>query len=612
MISPLVFVLGLLGACVAMFVVNKPRMDVVALLAMVALPVAGIITVPEAFAGFSDPSVILIAALFVVGEGLVRTGLANGIGDFLLRRSGGNETRLLVMLMLAVAFLGSVMSSTGVVAIFIPVVLLIAGRQKLAPGRLMMPLSFAGLISGMLTLVGTAPNLVANSALEHAGFAGFRFFSFTPFGLAVLTAGVGYMLVARRWLGQSEAAKQPRDERRSLMDFVRDYELEPRELRVRLRAGSPMVGQTLQESRVREHRAANVIAIERPRGSWSELIEPRADTRLAAGDVLLIDFPEPPLAELATVFAKLNVESLPLHGHYFTDQSHELGMAEVLLPPESDLIGRTVAEATFRRKYRLNVIGLRRGSTALRGGVIDEKLQLGDVLLVIGRWKQIRELQKQTRDFLVLNLPAEIDQVAPARHRAAYALGCLAVMIVLMVTGWVPNALAALITALLMGLAGCISLTSAYRSIQWPSLLLIVGMMPFSTALQKTGGVDLAVQGLLHFFGTAEPRLLLGALFTLTATVGLFVSNTATAVLMAPIAVQLATTLGMSPYPFVMTVALAASAAFMTPVSSPVNTLVLVPGNYRFSDFVRVGVPFTIIVLILTVVLVPWLLPLKP
>jgi di/tricarboxylate transporter len=181
-----------------------------------------------------------------------------------------------------------------------------------------------------------------------------------------------------------------------------------------------------------------------------------------------------------------------------------------------------------------------------------------------------------------------------------------------MVTGWAPNAIAALLTCLLMGLTRCITLESAYKSIQWPSLILIVGMMPFSTALQKTGGVDLVVNGLIDVFGQAEPRLILAVLFTLTALIGLFVSNTATAVLMAPIAVQIAGALGDSPYPFVMTVALASSAAFITPVSSPVNTLVLAPGKYSFGDFVRVGTPFTIIVLLLTVILVPWLLPLRP
>ena len=594
-----------------MFVTNRPRMDVVALLAMVVLPLAGIITVPEALAGFSDANVILIAALFVVGEGLVRTGVANQIGDFLLKHSAGSETRLLVLLMLAVAGLGSVMSSTGVVAIFIPVVLLVANRRKLSPSRLMMPLAYAGLMSGMLTLVGTAPNLVVDSALRHAGHAGLGFFSFTPFGVTILAAGIGYLLVARRWLNPRDDDGSTGKRRRHMMDFVKDYHLENREYRLRVEAGSPLIGKTLEGVGTRRREAANVVAIERTKnGNHSELLEPRPDLVLQADDVLYVDVAKPPDEGRLQLLSGLKLEPLPMHGRYFTDHSRDIGMAEVLLPPDSDLVGRTIVEATFRTRLRLNVIGLRRGREAFGGSISDEKLRAGDTLLVIGRWKHIRNLQKRTRDFVVLTLPAEIDEVAPAASRAPFALACLAIMVVLMVTGWVPNVIAALLACLLLGITRCLTLDAAYRAVQWPSLILIVGMMPFSTALQKTGGVDLAVQGLLQVFGNSEPRLLLAALFALTSLIGLFVSNTATAVLMAPIALTAAQALGVSPHPFAMTVALASSAAFMTPVSSPVNTLVMVPGKYRFGDFVKIGVPFTIVVMILTVLLVPLLLPL--
>lgn len=609
----LLFVLGVLGLCVAMFVANRPRMDVVALMALMALPLAGIVTVAEALAGFSDPNVVLIALLFVVGEGLVRTGIANRIGEFLIRRTGGSEKRLIPLLMVSVAVLGSVMSSTGVVAIFIPVVLDIAERRDLPPGRLMMPLAMAGLMSGMLTLIGTAPNLVVNSALQEAGVAGFSFFSFTPFGAAILAAGVVYMLMARRWLTPpgEDGGRRSQNRRRSLMDFVRDYQLAAREHRLRISGNSPLVGRTLQDFAA-DDRAARIVAIERITGSRHVLLEPRRDSDLRAGDVLLVDFADPVDEARARELEALKLERLPLHGQYFTDQSRELGMVEVLLPPDSELIGRTVIEANFGRRYGLNAIGLRRKRAALEGGVAGERLRAGDVLLLFGRWPDIRALQTQTRDFLVLSLPTEIDHAVPAASRAPYALASLIVMLLLMVTGWVPNVIAALLACLLMAIGGCLSLDSAYRSIQWPSLILIVGMMPFAVALERTGGVELAVTGLIRVFGDAEPRVMLAVLFALTATVGLFISNTATALLLAPIALTAADKLNVSPYPFAMTVALAASAAFMTPVSSPVNTLVVVPGRYHFGDFVRVGVPFTVVVLIITVLLVPWLLPLRP
>jgi di/tricarboxylate transporter len=337
------------------------------------------------------------------------------------------------------------------------------------------------------------------------------------------------------------------------------------------------------------------------------LPDPADDTELRAGDVGLIDVRLDP----ASAYQSLGLEPLPLRGTYFTDHSRAVGMAEILLPPDSTLIGRSVAELGFRQRYGLSVIGLRRGTKALGGVFLEEGLKAGDILLVIGSWWAIRALEAQIHDFLLLTLPAEIDQVAPALSQAPYALFSLAVMVFLMVTGIVPNVIAALIGCLMMGFFRCVDMDGAYRSISWKILLLIVGVMPFAVALERTGGVDLAVSGLLHLVGEASPHVLLASLFVLTAAIGLFISNTATAVLMAPIALSTANHLGASPYPFAMTVALASSAAFMTPISSPVNTLVLGPGQYRFGDFVKLGVPFTALVLLITILMVPWLFPLR-
>src|SRR5262249_38447684 len=276
--SDLLLVVGLPLACVGLFVANKPRMDVVALLALVALPLCGIVSVPEALAGFSDPNVTLIATMFVIGEGLVRTGIAYQLGDWLVTKARSSEIRLLVLLMPAVAALGSVISSTGVVAIFIPVVLSIVERMRLPPGRLMMPLSFAGLISGMLTLVATPPNLVVDSALERNGFAGFGLFSFTPFGLAILVAGIGFMLVVLRWLGLKADKRHSEHARRNLLDLIEEYDLAGREHRLRIRPDSPLVGQTLQELQPRRQHGANVVAVERQGRFRRELLTPQANS----------------------------------------------------------------------------------------------------------------------------------------------------------------------------------------------------------------------------------------------------------------------------------------------------------------------------------------------
>ncbi|MCY1280674.1 transporter, divalent anion:Na+ symporter (DASS) family [compost metagenome] len=605
----LILVLALLLAAITLFVLNKPRMDVVALLVIVALPLTGVLDISHTLAGFSDPSVVLIAALFVIGDGLVRTGIAYRLGDWLVARAGSSETRLLVLLMLAAAGLGSVMSSTGVVAIFIPVALGVAARLKIPPARLMMPLAFAGLISGMLTLVATAPNLVVHSELRRAGLDGFGFFSLTPVGLAVLALGIVYMLLTRHWLtprGADEAAAAPR---LTLSDLASAYALNERERRLRVRADSPLVRQSLNELELRKQYGINVIAVERQRRFRTLLLMATGNTLLEPGDVLLVDLASPAIG-LIGAYQELGLEPLPLSSSYYSLHAHQLGLAEVALPPESKLPGKTIQELGFRSRHKLNVVGLRRHGQALDGVLVDEKLKASDMLLVAGEWKAIHQLQGQSRDFLVLSLPAEVDEVSPTARKAPYALLSLAVMIFLMVSGLVPNVMAALIGCLLMGAFRCIDLDSAYRAIHWPTLILIVGMLPFAQALQQTGGIDLAVKGLVAVLGNAGPYAMLACLFTVTALIGLFISNTATAVLMAPVAVATAQQLGMSPYPFAMIVALAASAAFMTPISSPVNTLVLGPGQYRFGDFVKVGVPFTILVMIVSVLLVPLVFPL--
>ena len=602
-------VLALLAAAVAMFAFNKPRMDAVALIMMAALPLTGVISMSETLAGFSDPNIVLIAALFVIGEGLARTGVAQRLGDWLVAKAGSNETRMIILLMLVVGTLGSVMSSTGVVAIFVPIVLRIAQNTGAAPGRLMMPLSFAALLSGMTTLVATAPNLVVNSELVRRGSEGFQFFSFTPFGAPLLALGIVYMLFARRWLATKDthaagAARHP-----TLRDWIDEYQLAGREHRARVTERSPLVGRTLEELRLRDASGAHILAIERSSRFTRRVIRPTAQTELQAGDVLLVDFFAPHI-DIDALRQRLALEVVPLTGAYFADLSQDIGMSEVMLPANSALVGKSVLESGFRTRHGLTVVGLRRGHVVYGHKLRDEVLKIGDILLVVGFWRDIERLRTEPADLVVLNLPAERKAVLPAVRHAPEALVCLALVVGLMVSGVIPNVQAALIGCLLMGLFGCVDLNSAYRSIHWPSLVLIVGMLPFSIALQKTGGVDLAADALVALIGGASPHTILASLFVITALLGLFISNTATAVLMAPVALGIAEELQASPYPFAMIVALAASTAFMTPISSPVNTLVVGPGNYRFVDFVRVGVPFSVVVMIVCVVLVPWLLPL--
>ncbi|SCX79589.1 SLC13 family permease [Basfia succiniciproducens] len=607
--SPLLWVVALLLGAVFLFMQNKLHMDVIALLVMLLFCLSGILSLDEVFAGFSDPNVILIALLFIVGEGLVRTGVAYQVSEWLMKVANNSEIKVLILLMLAVAGLGSFMSSTGVVAIFIPVVLMICQQMNISPKRLMMPLSVAGLISGMMTLIATAPNLVVNAELARIDNLRFSFFSFTPIGLTILVIGIFYMLLVRRWLSSPSEELKQKQKKDSITDLIEEYQLHQRTKRFVVKSNSQFIGHAVEDLHLRSNYGLNILAIER----WKHfrplfIAASLGKTEIKEKDILLIDVANPDL-DLSAFCHLYHLEPTEIRNTHFNEQLKSVGMVEITPVPDSAAIGRSAAELRFRSNYGLNVIGIKRNGELLQGHLVEEPYKLGDQLLVIGDWKLIRKLPDRTKDFFVLDYPSEIERAVPARSQSMHAILSVVTMVVLMVSGVVPNVVAALIACLMLGKFRCIDAKSAYDSIHWASLILIVGMMPFSIALQKTGGVDLVVNFMINTVGNMGKHWILISLFILCAVVGLFISNTATAILMAPIAINMAHQLNLSPVPFAMTVAIAASAAFMTPISSPVNTMVLGPGGYKFGDFIKIGVPFTILVMLVTVFLVPVLFP---
>ncbi|AEW76596.1 SLC13 family permease [Aggregatibacter actinomycetemcomitans] len=609
--EPWLWVVLLLIAAVILFIRNHIRMDIVAVLVMLAFSLSGILTVEEVFAGFSDPNIILIALLFIVGEGLVRTGVAYQVSEWLLKASHNSESRVLVFMMLAVAGLGAFMSSTGVVAIFIPVVLMICQQMNISPKRLMMPLSVAGLISGMLTLIATAPNLVVNAELVREAGMRLKFFDLTPIGLVILLLGIGYMLVARRWLKSGTKADNNKLDKRSISDLIHEYGLQLRAQRFVVKKGSAIIGKNLDELHLRSKYGLNVLAIERWKRFRPLFIAALGTSEVREKDILLMDISDPEL-DIETFCTEYNLERAEIRAQYFSEQASSIGMAELILVPNSDCIGKSTEQLRFRSKYDLNVVGIKRDGEVLDGHFVEMPYKAGDLLLVVGDWKLIQQMRSHSKDFFVLNYPSEITRAVPAQSQAPYALLSIAVMVLLMVTRLVPNVVAALIACLMLGYFRCVDSKSAYESIHWSSLVLIVGMMPFSLALQRTGGVSMIVDLMLHLVGGMGKHWILISLFILTAVVGLFISNTATAILIAPIAITMAHQLNLSPVPFAMVVAIAASAAFMTPVSSPVNMMVFGPGGYKFADFVKVGVPFTLLVMLVSVFLIPFLFPFNP
>ncbi|WP_373819491.1 SLC13 family permease [Glaesserella sp.] len=604
---PLFWVLVLLVFSIWQFIRDKLRMDIVALLVIAFFSLSGILTVNEVFAGLSDPNVILIALLFIVGESLVRTGIAYQVSEWLMRVAGASEAKVLVLLMLSIAGLGSFMSSTGIVAIFIPVVLAICSGMGISPKRLMMPLSVAGLISGMMTLIATPPNLVANSELVKSGAEGLGFFSFTPVGLAVLALGIVYMLFARNWLDNGEAPPVEKRKASSMYQFIEEYQLHGRAKMVVVSENSTFIGKTINELNLRSQYGLNIVAIQRVKRLRSVSIAAYGNATLREKDVLLMDIniPEDLFLAHCETFGLKNIE---LKGEYFSAKS--VGVAEISIMPEAESIGKSISQLKFRSSYGLSVVGIKRDGQILEEDIIHTPIKFGDILLVMGVWTQILEMGKENRDFFLLNTPEESKHAAPAISQAPHAIFSVFTMVVLMITGIVPNVIAALVACLMLGKFRCIDMKSAYNSIHWPSIVLIVGMMPFSIALQKTGGIEIIVKMLLEIMQGLDVHYVLIVLFIFTSIISAFISNTATAILVMPIALALAQQLNYSGVPFAMIVAISSSAAFITPVSSPVNTMVLAPGGYSFMDFVKVGLPFTILVMLLSVFLVPFLFPL--
>lgn len=607
-VSPLFWTLMLLGAAIILFVHNKIRMDVVALLVMLSFYLSGILSIQEILVGFSDPNIILIALLFIVGESLVRTGIAYHVSDGILKVAGNSEAKVLILLMLSVAGLGAFMSSTGVVAVFIPVVIMICRQMNISPKRLMMPLSVAGLISGMMTLIATAPNLVVNAELVKETHLRFEFFDFTPIGVLILVLGIGYMLIIRRWLSVRNDNSNQETKQSSMSELIDEYGLKDRTKRLVVKSMSPFVGKTLDQLHLRSSYQLNVLAIERWKHFRPSYTMPLGTSEIKAKDILMVNLERSDF-NFSLFCQEFHLEPAEIKSQSFDQQARSIGMAELIIVPDSICIGKTTAELQFRTKYGLNVVGIKRDGVVLSDAFNKEKFCSGDLLLVIGDWRLIQAMRDRRKDFLVLNYPKEMERALPAQRQAPFALLSILVMVLLMVSGVVPNVIAALIACLMLAYFGCIDAKSAYNSIQWPSLILIIGMMPFSTALQKTGGVELAVKWLTQIIDGWGMYPVLIVLFIFCALVGLFISNTATAILMAPIAISLATQLNVSPVPFAMVVAIAASAAFMTPVSSPVNTMVIGPGGYKFADFIKIGVPFTLIVMLVTVFIVPILFP---
>lgn len=597
----LVFVI--LAVTIALFVSDRIRLDLVALMSLLSLSLAGILTPAEALAGFSDPVVIMIAGLFVVGGGIFRTGVAEKFGRALARMAGRTRPSLTAAVMLGSGLLSGFMSSTGTVAVLLPVTAVLAWNAGVSPSLLLMPLSIGAMLGGLLTLIGTPPNIVVANQLAAAGFEPFRFFDFLPIGLAMLGGGIAFMVVlGGRLLPSRAPASGPGGDGGVTElpggELAQGYAVGEIS-RARVPQGSALVGHSATESRLREQYGVNLVAIRRrpAPGAPHQRLPRTAEQVIRAGDLLELQGAEAAVARLRSDTGLEDRGSSP---------APDTMLAELLLTPRSRLIGQTLADIRFRTRYGANVLSIRRQGSALEGPLGGVALRFADTLLIAGAPDRIDLLRGEHGDFVVVAQAQE--QPGGLNPRQVAAILVMAGMMALLTFEVVPAVIAVLLAAVGMVLCRCIDMGAAYRAINWESVVLIAAILPMATALQKTGGMDLMVAQLQRL-AWAGPLVMLAAVFVLTSVLSQVISNTATAVLVGPVAIGAAAGLGVSPHPFLMTVAVAASSAFATPVASPVNMLVLGPGAYRFGDFFRVGALLQALVFLLTMLLVPLLFP---
>ena len=602
------------------FISGKVRSDIVALCALVTLMLLNILTPEEALSGFSNNVIVMMIGLFVVGGAIFQTGLAKMISSKLMKLAGNSETRLFVLVMAVTALMGAFVSNTGTVAIMIPIVVSMAMSVKMNPSRLLMPLAFASSMSGMMTLIGTPPNLVINEALIKEGYPGLGFFTFLPVGLICILVGTLLLLpLSKKYLSKPGALSgASASSGKSLKELVKEYGIANNLHRLHVGAKSLVVGKMIGELDIRKNFGINIIEVRHVERGQRNLLAKNmvqkaadSDTVLHADDLLYVSGTEERVSEFA---AKYNLEVV--QGGVDEGKSaldfYDIGVAEIVVMSTSSVVNKTIREIEFRTKYNVSVLGICRNNKYILQGVGGETIHVGDVLLVQGAWNNIANLEKESTEWIVVGRPLEEAAKVTLDYKAPVAAVIMLAMVAVMVFDFIPIApvTAVMIAGLLMVLTGCFrNVEAAYKTINWESIVLIAAMMPMSVALQKTGVSALISNSLVSCLGGYSPMLLMAGIYFTTSFMTMFISNTATAVLMAPIAMSSAVQVGVNPVPFLFAVTLGARLCFASPFSTPPNALVMPAGQYKFSDYVKVGLPLQIILGIVMILVLPLLFP---
>lgn len=629
---------------VALFIWGRIRADIVALAALASLLIFGILTPTEALAGFSSPIVIMMIGLFVVGGAIMQTGLAKLTGNKLMALSHGNEAVAFVLVMLVTSFIGAFVSNTGTVALMMPIVMSMASASGIRSSRLLMPLAFAGSLGGMLTLIGTPPNLVIDEALTEAGYQPLSFFAFFPVGAIVIAIGIIVLMPLSRLFLTKASGKNKKRKKKSLDDLVSEYNLLDNLHRYTVPAKAQMlttngenaqqniVEATLKDLDIQRRYGVSIIEIRNEKKSTLGIVKDVNQTMAISNSVV---------AEGDTLYIMGDEEKIERFAHDYQLQKlhdvkidfYDLGLTEIVVMPTSSFVGLRIGQANLRKRFGINVLGIKRGDEPdknsyptsdkaidknittrkyLTENIINAKLHVGDVLLVQGEWTNLSHLSDDTENWVVLGQPDKAADKVLLDYKAPVAALIMLLMVGMMVFDFIPVApvTAVIVAGLLTVFCGCFrNVEAAYKTINWESIVLIAAMLPMSTALEKTGASALVSQALVSSLGSVGPTALLAGIYFTTSLLTMFISNTATAVLMSPIALVAAQQVEVSPYAFLFAVTLGASMCFASPFSTPPNALVMKAGGYTFMDYVKVGLPLQIIIGIVMTFVLPLLFP---
>ena len=584
---------------VVLFVWNKLPVELVALGAALSLYATGVLELQQSLAGFGEPTVILIASLFVVSEGLDATGTTAWAGQQLMARSGGGGPRVIVMMMLLVALLTALISVNGAVAALIPMVVILAVQLGRPPSQMLMPLAFAAHAGSMLALTGTPVNVLVSEAAHDAGVGRFGFFSFTLLGVPLLIGTVVIVVLFGNRLLPSRYAKNiPADlssHARTLRDqYLSEYSV----FRLTVSAGSGFVGMTGNDLDLSAYDALAVVGVQSGGDG-----RPLTDTRIAANDVLIVRGVADVVEQLCSAKG-LSLVTAPLGEEHRPLFSRDQGLAELVVPPRSAFVGEIVFPGMVTDSGDLVILAVQRKGTDL--GPKEVKLAAGDTLLVQGEWKALDANIEADPNVLAVDDPSLVRrQAVPLGLGAKRAIAILTVMVVLLATGAVPSVVASLLAAMAMVLFRVLTPEQAYRGVSWTAVILVGGMIPMSTAIQETGAADKIAHALVSAVGDSGPYALLGGLFLLTVMMGQLISNTATALILIPVAVSAATELDVSVRPILMGLTVACAASFLTPVATPANMMVFGPGGYKFGDYAKLGIPMVLWYFVVVMGLVP-------